>query len=398
MTSISSSDSGPSALAGVRVLDLSALGPGPFCSMLLADFGADVVAVERPGISLPFDPAKYLSRGKRSAIVDLRGPRGAEVIARLADHSDVLLESNRPGTMERRGLGPEVLCARNPRLIYARLTGWGQDGPYSSRAGHDINYTAVAGTLGVVGGEVPVPPLALVGDLAGGSLMTALGIVIALFDRAVTGKGQVVDAAITDGSALLNITQLAELNAGIWAGRGRHLLSGGAPFYGAYACADDRFFAVGAVEPKFYAQFLAALGIDDVDASGQMDPRTWPGLRERVATVFRSKPRSHWSAVFADVDGCGSPVLELDELADDPHLQARETIVSTADGSITAAPAPRLSRTPGRIRRAPDAPGADTIAVLDEAGFTTAEIESLIADGTIATGLSRAVASRSPDS
>jgi alpha-methylacyl-CoA racemase len=398
MTSTSSSDSGPSPLAGVRVLDLSALGPGPFCSMLLADFGADVVAVERPGIPLPFDPAKYLSRGKRSAIVDLRGPRGAEVIARLADHSDVVLESNRPGTMERHGLGPDVLCARNPRLIYARLTGWGQNGPYSGRAGHDINYTAVAGTLGVVGDEVPVPPLAFVGDLAGGSLVTALGIMMALFERTVTGKGQVVDAAITDGSALLNITHLAELNAGIWVGRGRHLLSGAAPFYGTYACADDRFFAVGAIEPKFYAQFLAALGIDDVDASCQMDTTTWPGLRDRVATVFRSKPRSHWSAVFADVDGCGSPVLELDELADDPHLRARETIVSADDGSITAAPAPRLSRTPGRIRRAPDTQGADTVAVLGEAGFATAEIESLIADGTIATGLSPAAASRSPDS
>lgn len=382
VTTCESFEGGAAPLTGVRVLDLSALGPGPFCSMLLADFGADVIAVERPETP-GFDPAKYLARGKRSAIVDLRQPRGAEVIAKLADTCDVLLESNRPGTMERRGLGPDVLRARNPRLIYARLTGWGQDGPYSSRAGHDINYTAVSGTLGAIGGEVPVPPMAFVGDLAGGSLTTALGIVLALFERTVTGKGQVVDAAITDGSALLNTTHLAELSADIWPGRGRHILSGAAPFYGVYVCADEHHFAVGAIEPKFYAQFMAALGIDDVDPARQMDPATWPALRERVAAVFATKPRSHWAAVFADIDGCGSPVLELGELADDPHLRARGTIITAEDGSVTAAPAPRLSRSPGRIRPGPSGRGADTRAVLGEAGFTDGEIDGLEADGTV---------------
>jgi alpha-methylacyl-CoA racemase len=371
-------------LTGVRVLDLSALGPGPFCSMLLADFGADVVTVERPGTALPFDPAANLSRGKRSAAVDLRAPRGAEVIARLADHADVLLESNRPGTMERRGLGPDVLCARNPRLIYARLTGWGQYGPYSSRAGHDINYTAVSGTLGTIGGTEPVPPLAYVGDLAGGSLLTALGIVMALFERTTSGAGQVIDGAIVDGSALLAGIHLAELSAGLWPGRGAHLLSGGAPFYGVYECADDRSFAVGAIEPKFYAQFLAALGIGDVPPATQLDPAGWPALRDRIAAVFRSKPRAHWSAVFADIDGCGTPVLDLDELADDPHLRARDTIVAADDGSVTAAPAPRLSRTPGQRRPAPAGCGADTVAVLGEAGFSADDIDALLADGTIA--------------
>lgn len=384
MTAGSPSDNGAGPLAGVRVLDLSALGPGPFCSMLLADFGADVVTIERPGERMPFDPAQSLSRGKRSAVVDLRAPRGAEVIARLAENSDVLLESNRPGTLERRGLGPDVLCARNPRLIYARLTGWGQDGPYSSRAGHDINYTAVAGTLGVIGGDAPVPPLALVGDLAGGSLTTALGIVIALFERSVTGLGQVVDGAIADGSALLNLTNLAELNAGIWPGRGKHILSGAAPFYGTYACADDRYFAVGAIEPKFYAQFLGALDLDDVDSSTQMDTAHWSSLRTRIAAVFATKPRSHWTAVFADVDGCGAPVLDLDELAEDPHLQARGTVVTLADGTVTVAPAPRLSRTPGRLRPAPAGPGAQTRDVLGEAGFSPAEIDALVADRTVA--------------
>jgi alpha-methylacyl-CoA racemase len=371
-------------LTGVRVLDLSALGPGPFCSMLLADFGADVITVERPGIPHPFDPARSLSRGKRSVVLNMRAPRGPEVIARLADTADVLLESNRPGTMERRGLGPDVLCERNPKLIYTRLTGWGQDGPYRDRAGHDINYAAIAGTLGVIGDEQPVPPLAMLGDLAGGSLFAALGIVMALYERTVTGRGQVIDAAITDGSALLNLTNLAEFNAGIWAGRGRHILSGTAPFYGPYACADGRFFAVGAIEPKFYANFLSALGVDGVELSQQLNPAKWTELRGRIAAVFATKPRAHWTSVFADIDGCGAPVLELDELADDPHLRARSTLVTEPDGSVTASPAPRLSRTPGRRGPTAKASGADTRDILREAGFGYDEVNSLISEGTIA--------------
>jgi alpha-methylacyl-CoA racemase len=367
-------------LSGVRVLDLSALGPGPFCSMLLADFGADVLAVERPG-PIAFDPAADLARGKRSAVVDLRSPRGPEVIARLADHADVLLESNRPGTLERRGLGPDVLCERNPRLIYTRLTGWGQDGPYADRAGHDINYIAIAGSLGVVGGEEPVPPLAMLGDLAGGSLVTAFGIVTALFERTVTGRGQVIDAAIADGAALLNSPWLAELSAGTWPGRGRHLLSGASPFYGVYACADGGYFAIGAIEAKFYAQFLDALGLDDVDRGTQWHPRTWPDLKARVAEVIATKPRQHWTEAFAGIDGCGTPVLDLDELADDPHLAARGTVVRSAEG-LHAAPAPRLSRTPARVGPAP-VRGADTAAALAEAGYTAAEIAALAADGTV---------------
>lgn len=384
MTAGPPSASGPPPLTGIRVLDLSALGPGPFCSMLLADFGAEVITVERPEAPA-FDPAKYLARGKRSIIVDLRSARGAEVIARLAGTCDVLLESNRPGTLERRGLGPDELCSANPRLIYVRLTGWGQNGPYSRRAGHDINYTAVAGTLGAIGTDTPVPPLAMVGDLAGGSLTAAMGIVLALFERSLTGRGQVIDAAIADGAALLNITQLAELNAGLWTGRGHHLLSGAAPFYGVYRCSDALFFAVGAIEPKFYAQFLAALGIADLDPADQMDPAGWPALRDRVAGILAGKPRSHWTVVFADIDGCGSPVLELGELAGDPHLRARGTIIAGPDGTVTAAPAPRLSRTPAQIRPAPAGRGADTRSVLTEAGFTGAEIDLLVSEGTVAT-------------
>jgi alpha-methylacyl-CoA racemase len=369
-------------LHGVRVLDLSALGPGPFCSMLLADFGADVVAVERPGPSA-IDPSGFFARGKRSIVVDLRAPGGADVIARLADSADVLLESNRPGTMERRGLGPDVLCARNPRLIYTRLTGWGQDGPYRDRAGHDINYTGVAGALGVLGsddGAVPAPPLGMVGDLAGGSLFAAFGIMMALFERAGTGRGQVVDAAIVDGAALVNTPQLGELNAGVWAGRGSHLLSGSAPFYGVYRCSDGGLFAVGAIEPQFYARFLAALDLEHVDPRRQLDPDGWAGLRREVADRFAAKPRAHWAGVFADVDGCGSPVLGLDELADDEHLRARGTVVRE-DDELVAAPAPRLSRTPGRRGKRRGSPGADTPTILAEAGFGPGEINELLATG-----------------
>jgi alpha-methylacyl-CoA racemase len=371
-------------LDGVKVLDMSALGPGPFCSMLLADFGAEVVAVERPRRP-PFDPAKFFARGKRSIVVDLRAPDGPDVITRLADSADVLIESNRPGTMERRGVGPDVLCTRNPRLVYTRLTGWGQDGPYSERAGHDINYIAIAGALGVLGGadgEPPAPPLALVGDIAGGSLFAALGIMMALFERNLTGRGQVIDSAIVDGAAVLNTPQLGELNAGQWAGRGNHLLSGGAPFYGVYACADGGHFAVGAIEPKFYAEFVSALGLDDLPAYEQHDPQGWSELRKRVAEVFLTKPQSHWTAVFADIDGCGTPVLGLHDLADDPHLRERGTIIRDGD-QLAAAPAPRLSGSPGKLRPPPSHPGADTRAVLTDAGFSADEIRTLAGSGTV---------------
>jgi alpha-methylacyl-CoA racemase len=369
-------------LRGVRVLDLSALGPGPFCSMLLADFGADVISVERPDAPT-FDPSAFFSRGKRSAVVNLRAPDGPDVIARLADRADVLLESNRPGTMERRGLGPDVLCARNPRLIYTRLTGWGQDGPYRNRAGHDINYIAVSGALGVIGEDAPVPPLSLVGDIGGGSMVTAFGILMAIIERSATGRGQVIDASIADGSALLNTPQLAELSAGRWAGRGRGMLSGAAPFYGVYRCADDRWFAVGAIEPKFYAEFLSVLGIDDQAGERQFDPACWPALRERVASVFRNRPMAYWTAAFSDIDGCGAPVLELEELADDPHLSARGTVVRDA-GGVAAAPAPRLSASPGRRRPKPSGRGAHTREVLREAGLDDDEISRLEANGTVA--------------
>jgi alpha-methylacyl-CoA racemase len=369
-------------LAGVHVLDMSALGPGPFCGMMFADHGADVVAVQRPLAGPDPDPSAQFSRGKRSVIVDLRTPDGPGVIARLIDRTDVLLESNRPGTLERRGLGPDELLARNPRLVYTRLTGWGQTGPFASRAGHDINYIATGGALGVIGRDEPVPPLNIVGDFASGSLMAFIGTTLALLERERTGRGQVVDAAMVDGAALLLTAQLAEYNAGQWNGPRNAMLGGAAPFYGVYQCADGKWFAVGAIEQKFYAGFLAVLGIDDVQLEDQYDRQRWPDLRDRVAKVFSSQTRDHWVDVFSRIDACGDPVLEIEELADNPHLNDRGTIVER-DGQLMAAPAPRLSGTQALIRARPSGPAAHTREVLLEGGFSAAEVDALASNGTI---------------
>jgi alpha-methylacyl-CoA racemase len=372
------------ALSGVRVIDMSALGPGPFCGMILADHGADVIEVLRPAASDDLGPAGSLARGKRSIVVDLRSPRGAEVVARLADSADVLLESNRPGTLERRGLGPDVLLARNPRLVYTRLTGWGQSGPYANRVGHDINYIAGSGMLSTIGtspDSAPVPPMALLGDFASGSMMAAMGTILALYQRERTGRGQVVDAAMVDGSAMLLTAQLEEFNEGVWAGRGRGVLSGAAPFYGAYRCSDGKWFSVAAIERRFYATFLESLGLDGVPIEAQYDAALWPALRSRIADVFATASRDHWAEVFAEIEACGQPILELSELADDPHLRARGTIVSD-DGRLKAAPAPRLSDNRLEIRD-PPVRGAHTEAVLLESGFTAGEIAELAASGAI---------------
>jgi alpha-methylacyl-CoA racemase len=359
-------------LDGIRVVDLSALGPGPFSSMILADFGAEVIEVLRPDRHGP-DPAAFLRRGKQTITVDLRHADGPDVIARMADGADVLLEGNRPGAMERRGLGPDTLLARNPRLVYTRLTGWGQTGPYATRAGHDINYLAISGALGVTGVDQPVAPPALLGDLASGSFLAALGTVLALFERERTGTGQVVDAAIVDGAALLLSAAFGELASGMWkGGRGTHVLSGAAPFYGVYRCADDGWFSIGAIEPRFYAAFVDALGLDDMGE--QWDETRWPERRARVAAAFAAKPRDEWTAAFEGVDGCGAPVLDIDELAADPHLADRRTVLDK-DGRLHAAPAPRLSGHQSELRPAVTADPQD---VLQRLGFGAEEAAGLI--------------------
>ena len=370
------SSGGP--LAGIRVLDLSALGPGPFCSMILADFGADVVEIVRPDRRGP-DPAAFLRRGKQTIAVDLRNEEAPEVVARMACHVDVLLEGNRPGAMERRGLGPDDLLARNPRLVYTRLTGWGQSGPYAQRAGHDINYLAISGALGATGVDTPVAPPALLGDLSAGSLLAALGTVLALFERQTTDAGQVVDAAIVDGAALLLSAALGERASGFWAGgRGTHVLSGAAPFYGVYECADGGWFSVGAIEPQFYGAFVTILGLDDL-APDQWDRAQWPARRARVAEVFAERPRDEWTKAFTLADACGAPVLEIDELATDPHLAARHTVIDF-DGRPQVAPAPRLSQ----HQASPGAPvPSDPAEVLQRLGFSASEAADLASRGVV---------------
>jgi len=377
--------SGP--LSGVRVLDLSGLGPAPFATLVLADFGATVLSVRRPD-PMPFDPAKAMARGKESIGLDLRAPEGQAVARRLAAGADVLVEGFRPGVMERLGLGPDPLLEANPRLVYARLTGWGQTGPYAKRAGHDINYLAISGALGVCGEAQPTAPPGLLGDLANGSYLLVIGVLMALFERERTGRGQVVDAAITDGASYMLTPMFAELALGLWDGDLAHsMLAGAAPFYGAYQCADARWFSAGAIEPKFYASFLTVLGLGDVDSSpaAQMDRAAWPALRERVAATFVTRPQAEWTVLFADAEACGAPVLNPDELPDDPHLGDRGT-VRRGEGRLNAAPAPRLSAHPELVSTFREAGARAPEAILGEAGFEAAEIQALLADKVVWAG------------
>jgi alpha-methylacyl-CoA racemase len=374
-------------LAGVRVVEIAGIGPGPFCGMLLADMGADVVRVDRPvDTDGPFRPP-VLGRGRRSVVVDLKHQRGAEVVLRLVASADALIEGFRPEVAERLGIGPAACLDRNPRLLYGRMTGWGQEGPWRRTAGHDIDYIALAGALHPIGrdGQAPVPPLNLLGDFGGGGLLLAFGIVCGLLEARRSGRGQVIDAAVVDGAALLT-TMLHELAAvGLWrAERGTNLLDGGAPFYDVYETADGRYLAVGALEPKFYRELLARLGLEERDLPDQMDRDRWPQLRERLAAVFRSRTRAEWSALFDGSDACVAPVLSPSEAPDHPHNRARQAFVPV-DGSLEPAPAPRFSRTPSAPPSPAPAPGQHTDEVLGTwAGFSAAEIADLRATGAVA--------------
>jgi alpha-methylacyl-CoA racemase len=329
-----------------------------------------------------------MSRGKTSIGLDLRRPEGQAVARRLAGSADILVEGFRPGVMERLGLGPDTLMADNPQLIYGRLTGWGQDGPYARRAGHDINYLAISGALNVIGEDKPTAPPGLLGDLANGSYTLVIGLLLALVERARTGRGQVIDAAIVDGAAYMLGPMFGELELGLWDGEPAHSLLGGkAPFYGVYACADGKWFSVGAIEQKFYAAMLAILGLDDVDstAEAQMDRTQWPQLRERIAAAFRTRRQAEWEARFAEVDSCGAPVLTLEELAVDPHIAARSSVTADAAGVLTAAPAPRLSAHPELTTEITARRSEDAKTVLAAAGFSGPEIEGLIEQGIVRT-------------
>ncbi|MFE9116444.1 CaiB/BaiF CoA transferase family protein [Streptomyces sp. NPDC007172] len=357
---------GTGPLAGVRVVELAGIGPGPFAAMLLADLGADVVRVDRPGgAGLGIDPAYDLTnRNKRSVIVDLKAPGGPGLVLDLVERADILVEGYRPGVAERLGVGPEPCLGRNPRLVYGRMTGWGQDGPLAQRAGHDIAYIAITGTLGMIGGADggPVVPANLVGDYAGGSLYLVIGVLAALQHARGGGAGQVVDAAIVDGTAHLATMIHGMLAAGGWQDRrGANLLDGGCPFYGTYETSDGQYMAVGSLEQQFYDEFVRLLGIADV-APARKDLTRWPQLRTAIAERFRTRTREEWTAVFEDSDACVAPVLSLKEAPHHPHLAARATF--TAHGGMTQpAPAPRFSATPGSIHRSPALPGADTADV-----------------------------------
>ncbi|MEN3583417.1 CaiB/BaiF CoA-transferase family protein [Streptomyces sp. ZYX-F-203] len=353
-------------LAGVRVVELAGIGPGPFAAMLLGDLGADVVRVDRPGgTDLALDPAfDTTNRNKRSVVVDLKEPGGADLVLELVDRADVLIEGWRPGVAERLGVGPEPCLSRNPSLVYGRMTGWGQEGPLAPRAGHDIAYIAVTGTLGMIGapGGPPAVPANLLGDYAGGSLYLVVGVLAALHHARADGTGQVVDAAIVDGAAHLSTMIHGMLAAGGWQDRrGANLLDGGCPFYGVYETADGGHMAVGALERRFHDEFAAVLGIEDL-AAAHGDTARWTELREAVARRFRARTRAEWTVAFEGSDACVAPVLSLREAPCHPHLSARGTF-RDHDGLTQPAPAPRFSRTPTTIRSAPARPGADAEAV-----------------------------------
>ncbi|MET7683489.1 CaiB/BaiF CoA-transferase family protein [Streptomyces sp. NPDC005423] len=364
MTAAGTPGHGP--LTGVRVVELAGIGPGPFAAMLLADLGADVVRVDRPGgPGLGIDPAHDITnRNKRSVLVDLKSPDGPARVLDLAERADILVEGYRPGVAERLGVGPSESLARNPALVYGRMTGWGQDGPLAQRAGHDIGYIAVTGTLGMIGPPdgPPAFPANLLGDYAGGSLYLVVGVLAALHHARATGTGQVVDAAIVDGTAHLSAMIHGMLSAGGWQDRrGANLLDGGCPYYGTYETADGAHMAVGALEPRFYAEFLDLLGLPE-HASARTDISRWEELRAAVTARFRSRTRAEWTAVFDGSDACVAPVLSLREAPHHPHLAARGTFTDHA-GITQPAPAPRFSATATSVRGGPALPGTDTAGV-----------------------------------
>jgi alpha-methylacyl-CoA racemase len=379
-------------LRGVKVLEIAGIGPAPYCATLLSDLGAEVLRVDRPQavraalapeLAAEEDPihqpGDLLSRGRRSAAVDLKQPAGVEVVLRLAERADVLIEGFRPGVTERLGLGPEVCLARNPRLVYGRMTGWGQEGPLARAAGHDINYIALAGALHPIGrpGEPPPPPLNLVGDFGGGGLLLAFGVVCALVERAGSGRGQVVDAAMVDGAAHLMTFIHGMRQMGLWSDvRGANLLDGAAPFYDSYETRDGRYVSIGPIERPFYELLLEKLGLAGEELPRQYDRGAWPGLKERLREIFRSKTRDEWCALLEGSDVCFAPVLSLAEAPAHPHLAARRTFVE-AHGQLQPAPAPRFSRTPGAIQGPPARPGEHTDAALSDWGFDASEIAKL---------------------
>jgi alpha-methylacyl-CoA racemase len=373
--------SGP--LTDVKVLEFAGIGPGPFCGMLLSDLGADVVRIDRKG-SGRGSPADVTARGRRSVAMDLKSPAAVEACLKLMAGADAVFEGFRPGVMERLGLGPEVALKRNPRLVYGRMTGWGQHGPLSHAAGHDINYIAISGALGAIGtAEKPIPPLNLVGDFGGGALYLAFGLLAGVVHARASGQGQVIDCAMTDGAASLMAMFYGMRAAGVWKDERRaNLLDGGAYFYDTYRCADGKWVAIGSLEPQFYALLLEKTGVTDPEFATQHARADWPARRERLSSVFASKTRAQWVEIMSGTDVCFAPVLGLDEAPSHPHNAAREAFVEVA-GVVQPAPAPRFSATPGAIAAPPPAIGAHNREALGDWGFSQTEIAALEASGAL---------------
>jgi alpha-methylacyl-CoA racemase len=372
-------------LSSIKIVEFAGLGAAPFCAMMLADMGAEVIRIDRADARGEGGRFDILNRGRRSIALDLKKPAAVAAVLRLTERAHILLEGFRPGVMERLGLGPDVCMAHNPRLIYGRMTGWGQEGPLSRTAGHDINYISLAGVLDAIGpaGAKPVPPLNLVGDYAGGMMM-AFGLVCALVEAEKSGSGQVVDGAMIDAAALTMNRFLGLYAEGSWhLERGTNYLDGGAPFYDTYLCADDKAIAIGPIEPRFFALLISKLGVD-LDPALQQDRARWTSQKARLAEIFRQRTRDEWCALLEKSDVCFSPVLSLHEAPAHPHNRARDTFIEV-EGIVQAAPAPRFSRTHPEISRPPPVAGAHDNAILRDWGFTIADIESLKKDGAFGT-------------
>ena len=380
--------SGP--LAGVRVVEMAGIGPGPFCAMMLADMGAEVLRIDRPGaadLGLPVEPRfSVLHRGRRSVALDLKQPAAIAAVKRLAVKADALIEGFRPGVMERLGLGPDECMTANPRLVYGRMTGWGQEGPMAPAAGHDINYIALAGVLHSIGrrGSAPVPPLNLVGDFGGGGMYLAFGVVCALLEAGRSGRGQVVDAAMVDGAASLAAAVFGLRAKGMWNDeRGDNILDSGAPWYDVYETQDGKYVAIGSIEGRFYGELLRLTGLTGEALPPQWEKARWGELRARLTEVFKQKTRDEWCRIMEGSDVCFAPVLSMAEAPAHPHNRARGTFVEV-DGVPQPGPAPRFSRTPGAIGRPPAAPGQHTEEALRDWGFSADELADLRKSGAIA--------------
>jgi alpha-methylacyl-CoA racemase len=374
---------GKGPLSGVKIVEFAGIGPGPFCGMLLSDLGADVVRIDRKGggRGSKFD---VTARGRRSVALDLKTPEAVEACLTLMERADAAFEGFRPGVMERLGLGPEVVLKRNPKLVYGRMTGWGQFGPLAQAAGHDINYIAITGALAAIGlDDKPIPPLNLVGDFGGGALYLAFGLLAGIISARATGQGQVVDCAMTDGAASLMSMFYGMLASGAWReGREANLLDGGAHFYGTYKCKDGQWVSLGSIEPQFYALLIEKAGLADEQFKLQMSREDWPALKEKLTAVIKTKTRDEWTALMEGTDVCFGPVMGLKEAASHPHNAARETFV-TIDGVVQPAPAPRFSATPGAIQAPPPAIGADNEAALSDWGFAPSAIAALQTAGAL---------------